>query len=258
MLWARLLQADGTLTAWQPYSVTVPAPTLTVSNFSGATPSQVIGLSSLVTISDPAGVGYQQLELWDSNGTAATGQFKVNGTPQTGGHEIDVTPANVVNTVFDVGTTGATDVLWARLLQNDGTLTPWQQSTVKDPITVASGAAVEIRSAYAGAVTFAGDTGTLVLDNSASFSGTVAGMTGSDMIDFADVDPTKVLPPSFTGDASGGTLSVTDGSHRSAIALLGNYLASTFAASPDGHGGTAVTDPAALGGVQPLVTLPHA
>jgi hypothetical protein len=107
-------------------------------------------------------------------------------------------------------------------------------------------------------VTFAGDTGTLVLDDSASFSGTVAGMTGSDVIDFADMDPTKVLPPSFTGDASGGTLSVTDGSHRSAIALLGNYLASTFAASPDGHGGTAVTDPAALGGVQPLVTPPHA
>jgi hypothetical protein len=106
MLWARLLQADGTLTAWQPFSVTVPVPTLTVSNFSGATPSQVIGLSSLVTISNPAGVGYHQLELWDSNGTAATGQFKVNGTPQTGGHEIDVTPANVVNSVFDVGTTG--------------------------------------------------------------------------------------------------------------------------------------------------------
>ena len=91
-LWARLLQYDGTLTAWKPFTVTVPAPTLSVSNYSGATPNQVINLSSLVTISDPGGVGYQQLELWDSNGTAATGQFKVNGVAQTGGHEIDVSP----------------------------------------------------------------------------------------------------------------------------------------------------------------------
>ena len=29
------------------------------------------------------------------------------------------------------------------------------------------------------------------------------------------------------------------------IALFGNYLASTFVASSDGHGGTAIIDPAA-------------
>jgi hypothetical protein len=62
---------------------------------------------------------------------------------------------------------------------------------VKDPMTVAPGAVVEISSAYAGAVSFAADTGTLQLDNSASFAGTVAGMTGNDTIDFADIDPTK-------------------------------------------------------------------
>ncbi len=50
--------------------------------------------------------GYQKLELWDSNGTVAGGQFEVNGVAQTGGHEIDVTPANVANTVFDAGTLG--------------------------------------------------------------------------------------------------------------------------------------------------------
>ena len=43
-----------------------------------------------MTISDPDSVGYQKLELWDSNGTVAGGQFVVNGVPQTGGHEIDV------------------------------------------------------------------------------------------------------------------------------------------------------------------------
>ena len=68
-------------------------------------------------------IGYQQLELWDSKGTLAGGQFVVNGVPQTGGHEIDVAPAKVASTVFDAGTAGGTDTLWARLLQNDGSLT---------------------------------------------------------------------------------------------------------------------------------------
>ncbi|MFZ1094613.1 MAG: hypothetical protein WAN75_36275 [Xanthobacteraceae bacterium] len=46
----------------------------------------------------------------------------------------------------------------------------------------------------------AADTGTLKLDNSATFAGTVAGMTGHDTIDFADIDPTKVQTPSFGDD----------------------------------------------------------
>jgi hypothetical protein len=90
---------------------------------------------------------------------------------------------------------------------------------------------------------FGANTGTLKLDNPASFAGTVAGMTGQDTIDFADIDPTKVQSPSYSGTAAGGTLTVTDGTHTANIALLGNYLASTFVASSDGHGGTSVTDP---------------
>jgi hypothetical protein len=60
----------------------VPAPSLAVHNDSSATPTQMISLSTLVTISDPANVGYQKLELWVSNGTISGGQFIVNGRPQ--------------------------------------------------------------------------------------------------------------------------------------------------------------------------------
>jgi hypothetical protein len=109
-----------------------------------------------------------------------------------------------------------------------------------------------------GPVTFAGSSGKLVLDQSASFTGTVAGMNGSDAIDLVDIDPSKVGAPSYTGDTSGGTLNVTDGTHAGNIALLGNYMASLFVAGSDGHGGTSVVDPPALGGVQPLVTPAHA
>ena len=260
-LWAQLLQDNGQLTGWMPFTVSAPAaqlPTLTVHPFSGASAGMSIPLSTLVSITDPDGVGYQKLELWDSNGTAQAGQFVINNSPQGGGHEIDVNPGDVATAKFDVGTSGAPDTLWARLLQDNGTLTAWQQFTVKDPITIAAGATVEISSAYAGAVTFAGDIGTLVLDNSASFAGTVGGMTGNDTIDLADIDPLKAQQPSFSGIASGGTLTVTDGTNTANIALLGNYLASTFTPSPDGHGGTNLVDPQMLGGVQPLITPAHA
>ena len=113
------------------------APTLSVSNNPNATRGQQVSLSTLVTISDPDTVGYQNLELWDDNGTVTGGQFVVNGTPQTGGQEIDVAPANVASTVFDVGTLGGTDQLWARLLENDGTLTAWQQFSVTAPALTA-------------------------------------------------------------------------------------------------------------------------
>jgi hypothetical protein len=123
---------------------------------------------------------------------------------------------------------------------------------------VAAGATVELPSAYAGAVTFAGSTGTLQLDDSAHFTGTVAGLAGSDTVDLRDMAFAGAQNPVYSGSRSGGTLSLSDGTHSANIALLGNYMASVFVASSDGHGGTSVIDPPALGGVQPLVTPPQA
>jgi ribosomal protein L6P/L9E len=366
-LWAQLLQSNGQLTGWQEFTITAPMaqlPTLAVSSSSGATRGQTIGLSSLVSILDPDHVGYTQLELWDSNGTIAGGQFVVNGNAQTGGHEIDVTPANLASTVFDVGTAGGTDTLWAQLdvggklsgweeftvaapidtgpvvtpvsstknsvqgqsfaasslftysdpvgsvaveydfwdtgsggghfvlnstplsanqdniitaaqlsqltyqvgsgtdtlwvRANDGAVWgAWSQSfTISDPSTISAGETLDLASAFAGNVTFTGPTGTLKLDNSSSFSGTVSGLAGHDMIDFADMLFATVEPPSFSGNSQGGTLTVTDGSHTANLALLGNYLASTFVASSDGHGGTNIIDPPLSASTHPLSLAP--
>ena len=57
---------------------------------------------------------------------------------------------------------------------------------------------------------------------------------------------------------SGGTLSVGDGTHMDNIALLGSYMASTFAASSDGHGGTLISESAQSATQMPMVTQPHA
>ena len=108
-----------------------------------------------------------------------------------------------------------------------------------------AGGTLEITSggSVGGAVTFAASSGTLVLDQSTTFSGTVAGMTAQDKLDLRDINFATVhVTPSFTNTTS-GTLTVTDGTHTAHILLLGNYMASTFTASNDGHGGTSIVDP---------------
>jgi hypothetical protein len=109
---------------------------------------------------------------------------------------------------------------------------------------IGAGETLQVTSTYSGQVVFTATTGILELLKSSGFAGTVAGMTADDIIDFDMIDPTKVQVPTYSGDGSGGTLTVTDGSHTASIALLGNYLSSTFVASSDGHGGTKVVDPA--------------
>jgi Tryptophan-rich Synechocystis species C-terminal domain/Bacterial Ig domain len=113
--------------------------------------------------------------------------------------------------------------------------------------TIGASDTLKVVSTYSGQVSFTASTGTLELLNSSSFAGTVAGMTAQDTIDFADIDPTKVHQPIYSGNASGGTVTVTDGAHTANIALLGDYMASSFVASSDGHGGTNVVDPSATG-----------
>jgi hypothetical protein len=105
-------------------------------------------------------------------------------------------------------------------------------------------------------VVFAGATGTLQLDQSTSFTGTVAGFAGQDQIDLADIafSPGTSLGYAGNADNSAGTLSVSDGGNMANIALLGSYMASTFAIASDGHGGTLVSDVASS--QAPTVTAP--
>jgi hypothetical protein len=159
-----------------------------------------------------------------------------------------------------------TDTLWVRA--NDGlqygawsdpfTATGGTTQTQPRSVTIPAGGSTEIGPASSATATFASNTGTLKLDNSQSFAGTVAGMVGQDTLDLADINFATVQQPTFNGTSAGGTLHVTDGTHNANIALLGNYMASVFVAGSDGHGGTTVVDPQVLGGAQPLLTPPHA
>jgi len=110
--------------------------------------------------------------------------------------------------------------------------------------TTIAGGIVEITSggSTGGKVTFAANSGTLLLDHSTTFSGTVAGMTAQDTLDLRDINfATASLTSS--GTTASSTLSVTDGTHTAHILLLGNYMASTFTLSNDTFGGTSIVDP---------------
>jgi hypothetical protein len=116
--------------------------------------------------------------------------------------------------------------------------------------TVAAGATVEVAGASSGAVQFLGTTGSLVLDQSAAFSGQINNLTGngnlsgSDQLDLKDIVFAAGVSDSYTGSSSGGVLTVSDAqNHVGHIALTGNYIGSTFSLSSDGHGGTIVVDP---------------
>jgi hypothetical protein len=103
----------------------------------------------------------------------------------------------------------------------------------------------------------AGSTGTLKLDDSAAFAGTVSGLALGNYVDLADLPYQGNPGPSFTpnGGNTGGNLAVTEGAQTTNIALIGSYLAASFVASSDGHGGTLVTDPPPS--QQAMLSQPH-
>jgi len=99
-------------------------------------------------------------------------------------------------------------------------------------------------------ITFSDATGTLRLDPQSTFTGHVIGFVEGDRIDLIGFDPNSTQA-SYSGDATGGTLTVIDATHTVAnhsaaqILLTGNYLNSTFNTSDDLHGGVFVVDPPA-------------
>ena len=124
------------------------------------------------------------------------------------------------------------------------------------PVTVAAGATADF-SAWDAAVTFAGPSGTLQLDHSTGFFGTIAGLGGRDQIDLADIAFTANTTLGYAANSgnSGGTLSVGDGTAAASLSLLGSYMASSFVAASDGHGGTLVSETAQA--AQAALSQPH-
>src|SRR5439155_17092802 len=109
---------------------------------------------------------------------------------------------------------------------------------------ISGSSSIEFAAASDAAVSFdIGATGTLKLDNSGSFTGTVAGFALGDAIDLRDIvaGSNETLGYAVNATGSGGTLTVSDGTHTASLALLGQYAAADFVSASDGQGGTLVT-----------------
>jgi Ca2+-binding RTX toxin-like protein len=242
------------------FSVTAPidsGPTVTPTNSEiKSFANQNFAVSSLFSYSDPFGSPATQYDFWNTGGGG--GHFVLNGTALGANQHNIVSATQLGQLSYQVGT--GSDTIWVGA--NDGTVWGgWSKGfTISDPPAVAAGETITLGSGYAGQVDFLSDTGTLKLENSASFAGTVAGLCGQDAIDFADIGfgGSSTLGYAANSDHSGGTLSVGDGTHMANIALLGSYMASTFAASSDGHGGTLISEAAQASSQTPALTQPHA
>ena len=105
----------------------------------------------------------------------------------------------------------------------------------EDLVLELTGASCSVNVAFA-----AGSVGTFRIDQSRTFSGAVSGLGATSTLDLADISFATSSSPSDSGDGTGGTLTVSDGTNTAAIALSGNYLNALWRLSDDGHGGTFV------------------
>jgi probable HAF family extracellular repeat protein len=245
---------DGTLwSGWSSaFTVTAPIDAGPVETPTNPTIISVQGqsfaASSLFTYNDPFGSPATQYDFWDTG--SGGGHFLLNGTPLSGNQDNIIPAAQLAQLTYQVGS--GTDTLWVRA--NDGTVWgSWSPSfTVSDPFMVPAGATLELPSAFSGIVTYSGNTGTLKIDNSSSFSGTVGGqLAAGDIIDLTDVTAGATAKLTYSGSDGPGTLAVSDGTHTANISFIGDYSLASFTASSDGHGGTSIASapaPAAVRG----------
>ncbi len=132
------------------------------------------------------------------------------------------------------------------LKANGGTLTVSAAVTGSSGIGEVNAGTLNFASSFTQNVHFTGVSGTLQLAQSQNYTGTVSGFSthgGStfDVLDLRDIGFVSVNEATFSGTSSGGTLTVTDGTHTAHILLAGDYTHAGFAASSDGSNGTFVT-----------------
>jgi VCBS repeat-containing protein len=118
-------------------------------------------------------------------------------------------------------------------------------------VTIAAGGSFQISSSSADSVLFSSSAGMLVLDNPSSFTGKIAGISGTgDILDLKGFDTnTTATTGSGSYDSVNGTttLTVTDSPQDLSISitLVGDYSNSTWTVMDDGHGGVDIVDPPA-------------
>jgi len=163
------------------------------------------------------------------------------------------TGSNVITNAGLIETTRAGGMTIKSAVANSGTLEAAAGTLTVSGAVSGSGmaeianSALVFTSTFAENLTFSGPRGVLALAKSQSYTGAITGFskTGGTSLDLADIGFVSAAEATFSGTATSGVLTVTDGVHTARITLIGDYRASAFTASSDGHGGVVVVDPAA-------------
>jgi hypothetical protein len=130
---------------------------------------------------------------------------------------------------------------------------------------IGNGATLEMPAGASASVTFTGSKGTLTLDSPASASQplnlaqSVSGFAGQNLIDLPDIAFDNQAPLGYAVNANNtdGALRPSDDIHIANMALLGGYMASSFAFMADEHGATTVPAQAATSNDHALLSTPH-
>ncbi len=178
------------------------------------------------------------------------------------------TTSLINQTTGTISGAGPLSVVLASAVVNDGLLqTRGGGLIVTGPVSgsgrcVVDSGTLGFGSVFSQDVTFAGKSGVLQLARSQEYHGTITGFStaGATALDLRDIAFVGAGEASFSGTASSGVLTVSDGTHTARIALMGDYLGQTFVSAADGHGGVVITDkgksaPAALPLVAAMATL---
>ncbi len=193
------------------------------------------------TISGAGQIGQGQLTLHNEGTIAATG---------TNALVIDTGADAIINT-GTLEANGAGGLLVNSAVTNTGTL--WANGgnlTIEGAVggggnaRVSGNATLEFAAVSGANTSFdVGTAGTLKLDQSSAFTGTIAGFAQNDGLDLADIGFSAGATLGYAANAlnTGGTLTVSDSAHTTNLALLGQYVAAGFQAAPDQGGGTIIT-----------------
>jgi hypothetical protein len=271
-----LMSNAGTMTiddgALLPISGTIEnSGTIVLGSAGGATELEVIEHG--VTLE-----GHGQVVLSDSTGNVITGSAgdvtltnvdnTISGAGEIGGGRmglvnegtIDATGANALdidtgaNTIANSGTLEATgsggmvvhsDVANTGLLWANGGSLVMSGGVAGGSALISGSGTLEFAGASSANTAFdANSAGTLKIDDSFHFTGTVSGLNDASKIELSDVafSASTTMSYAANADGTGGTLTVSDGVHTANIGILGQASADSFSASADSaSGGTLVT-----------------
>ncbi|MCW5737750.1 MAG: hypothetical protein KIS73_26760 [Enhydrobacter sp.] len=141
---------------------------------------------------------------------------------------------NVAGTLKNTGT-----------LVADGTIFVAGAVTGNGAAVINDGGTLRFGAGSSAAVDFAEVTGLLQLDNSQGFTGTIAGLDPAVDGDYIDLEDINIAgaSKSYSGNATSGVLTVTDGIRTANLKMIGNYTVASFALVNDGNGHVRITDP---------------